>query len=478
MDKYDLIIIGGGAAAFAAATKANDLSKTALMINSGLPLGGTCVNVGCMPSKTLLTVGDELYYPQHPSFKALGNGHQPAFDFAAAIAEKDEIVASARQSNYINVVESMAGITYREGRARFVSPNQVEVNGEMISGEKFLVATGSSTRPLPIPGLDEVGWLNNVTAMELKELPQSMIVIGGGPLGLEFAQMFAHFGARVTLLEAMDQVLPRHEPEIAAELQRALAEEGIQFRTGVTVERVRLEKGQKVVTIRSGQGARRRRSFNTETEELGASEILLAAGIQANTADLGLEEAGVAIGRNGFIQVNDHYQTDNPHIFAAGDCVGKMPLETVAAKEGSLAAENALTGSGRSLNYDHVPSAVFTNPQVASVGLTEEEEMRRFQACACRTIYMNSVPKADVVKETRGVFKMAIHPETSRVLGVHIVSPYAADLIHEATLVVKFGLTVDDIIDTLHVFPTMSEGIKRVAQAFTRDISVMSCCVE
>ena len=155
-----------------------------------------------------------------------------------------------------------------------------------------------------------------------------------------------------------------------------------------------------------------------------------------------------------------------------------MALETVAAKEGSQAAENAFTVPVRTINYDHVPHAVFTNPQVASVGLTEEEEMRRFNACACRTIYMDAVPKADVVKETRGVFKMVIHPSNSKVLGVHIVSPHAADLIHEATLAVKFGLTVDDIIDTLHVFPTLSEGIKRVAQAFTRDISVMSCCVE
>ena len=134
-----------------------------------------------------------------------------------------------------------------------------------------------------------------------------------------------------------------------------------------------------------------------------------------------------------------------------------MPLETVAAKEGALAAENLLTGSQKSLNYDHVPSAVFTSPQVASVGITEEEEMRRYQACACRTIYMDSVPKAEAIKETRGVFKMAIHPETSQILGVHIVSPYAADLIHEATLAVKFGLTVDDIIDTVHVFPTLSD---------------------
>ena len=158
--------------------------------------------------------------------------------------------------------------------------------------------------------------------------------------------------------------------------------------------------------------------------------------------------------------------------------MGEMALETVAAREGSLAAENALTGSHKSIDYDHVPHAVLTNPQVASVGLTEEEEMRRFKACSCRTIYMDRVPKADATKETRGVFKMVIHPETSQILGVHIVSPYAADLIHEATLAVKFGLTVDDIIDTLHVFPTLSEGIKRVAQAFTRDVSVMACCVK
>ncbi len=142
---FDIVVVGGGAAAFAAATKANDLGKTVLMINSGLPIGGTCVNVGCMPSKTLLTMGDELYYAQHPHFRALQNGHKSAFDFAAAIEEKDEIVGSARQSNYINVMDSMEGVTYLEGRARFISPSQVEVNGEVIEGEKFIIATGSST---------------------------------------------------------------------------------------------------------------------------------------------------------------------------------------------------------------------------------------------------------------------------------------------------------------------------------------------
>ena len=478
MASYDLIIIGGGAAAFAAATKASDLGRTALMVNAGLPIGGTCVNVGCIPSKHLLTVGDELYYAQHPRFRALQNGHKPAFSFKMAIEEKNEIVAMARQNNYSRVLEHLDGVTHLEARARFVGPNQVEAAGQVYEGSKIIVATGSSSKPLPIPGMDRVKWLNNVSAMELQELPESMVVIGGGPLGLEFAQMFAHFGTKVTVLEAMDQILPRHEPEIAAELQRSLEQEGIEFRTGVTVDGVVERDGKKVVTIRGGQGARRRRSLATAVEELLADELLLAAGIQANTADLDLGKAGITTGSNGFIQVNQHYQTDNPDVFAAGDCTGKMPLETVAAKEGSMAAENALTIPVRTMNYDHVPSAVFTNPQVASVGLTEDEEMLRFNACSCRTIYMDAIPKADAIKEDRGVFKMVIHPRSSKVLGVHIVSPNAADLIHEATLAVKFGLTIDDIIDTVHVFPTLSEGIKRVAQAFTRDVSVMSCCVE
>ena len=220
MDKYDLVIIGG---AFAAATKANDLGKSALMVNSGLPVGGTCVNVGCMPSKSLLTMGDDLYYGQHPRFKVLLNGHNPSFDFATAIAEKDEIVASARQSNYINVMESLEGATYLEGQAKFVSPDQVEVNGDVIEGEKFLIATGSSTQPLTVDGFDKVNWHTNQTVMDLDEAPGSLIVIGAGPERLEFAQMFAHFGTRVTVLVAKGhRVLRREEPEIVDEILRSL----------------------------------------------------------------------------------------------------------------------------------------------------------------------------------------------------------------------------------------------------------------
>ncbi|MFQ5860299.1 MAG: mercury(II) reductase [Dehalococcoidia bacterium] len=479
---YDLLIIGGGAAAFAAATKASQRGATTLMVNGGLPVGGTCVNVGCVPSKHLLTVGDEVYYANRSKFKALANGHQPLFDYRAAIQEKDELVAALRSSNYLDVLGALPGVTYLEGRARFASPTQVEADGQVYEAKKVIIATGSSTKSLPIPGMDQVSWLTNVTAMDLRELPESLVVIGAGPLGLEFAQMFAHFGTRVTVLEAMDQILPWEEPEVAQELQRCLEAEGIEFRVGITVERVSKEDGQKVVTLRqaqgSGQGAQRRRSFSTAAEGIRAQHLLLAAGVRANTEELALEKAGVETVHGGFVQVNDWYQTDTPHIYAAGDCVGKMALETVAAKEGNLAAENALTGSRKGINYDHVPHAVFTNPQVASVGITEEEEMRRFHACACRVVRIEQVPKAKAVKEDRGVIKMVIHPESSQILGVHMVAPHAADLIHEATLAVRFGLTIDDIIDTVHVFPTLSEGLKLAAQAFVRDITRMSCCVE
>ncbi len=385
-------------------------------------------------------------------------------------------MAAARQSNYTNVLENLDGVDLVEAKARFAGPNQVEAAGQVYEADKIIIATGSSTRPLPVPGMDQVRWLSNVTAMDLPELPQSMVVIGGGPLGLEFAQMFAHFGTKVTVLVTEGhKVLRSHEPEIVDEIVRCLEAEGIEFSMGVTMDSVAERDGKKVITVRGVPG---HGPVATTAEELVADELLLAAGIQATTAGLGLEKAGVNMTPNGLIRVDQHYQTNNPDVFAVGDCIGNMPLETVAAKEGALAAENAFTVPVRTINYDHVPRAVFTNPQVASVGLTEEEEMRRFNTCSCRTIYMDAIPKADAINEDRGVFKMIIHPRSSKILGVHIVSPHAADLIHEATLAVKFGLTSDDIIDTVHVFPTLSEGIKRVAQAFTRDISVMSCCVE
>ena len=405
MESHDLIIIGGGAAAFAAATKAWELGKSALMINSGLPLGGTCVNVGCVPSKNLLTVGDEVFYGPRSKFKALANGHQPNLDFRKAIGEKDELIAALRQKNYANVLETLEGVEFLEASARFVGPNRVEAAGQVYEAGKVIIATGSSTRPLPVEGMDKVRWHTNRTIMDLEEAPDSLVVIGAGPLGLEFAQMFAHFGTKVTVLVAEGHaVLRREEPEIVDEILRCLEDEGIQFLTDVSIDTVEERESKKVLKIHRGG----------KSEEIAAAELLLATGVQANTAGLDLDNAGVRTGPNGLINVNQYYQTDNPNVFAAGDCIGKMALETVAAKEGAFAAENAFTVPVRTINYDHVPHAIFTNPQVASVGLTEEEEMRRFNACSCRTIYMDVVPKAEAIKEDRACSRWRSTPEAPR----------------------------------------------------------------
>ncbi|MEX2159719.1 MAG: mercury(II) reductase [Dehalococcoidia bacterium] len=468
MADYDFIIIGGGAAAFAAATKAAELGLTTAMINDGLPLGGTCVNVGCVPSKHLLAVGDQFYYPQHPTFDALKNGHRPSFDFRAAIEEKRRLVGALRESNYKDVLGSLQGVDYIEGRARFVSPTEVEVNGRRLMAEKFLIATGSRPSIPPFPGIDGVQYITNREAMELEELPESMIVIGAGPIGLELGQMFLHFGTKVTLLEKIPQILPRIEPEVADELQRVLEAEGMEIRCACNIERVWQEGETRFVEA----------DVMGEKRVFQADQLLLATGVVPNSDDMGLEAAGVRTNERGFIDANEFMETSAPGIYAAGDVVGRMFLETLAAREGMVAASNAFENAVKTIDYDAIPAAVFTNPQVATVGLTEEEEMQRYQACACRTVEVSRIPKAKAIKETRGLIKMVIHPETSKIIGVHMVAPDAADLIHEAVLAVKFGLTVDDIIDTVHVFPTMSEGLKLAAQAFVRDISVMSCCIE
>lgn len=465
---YEFVVIGGGAAAFAAATKASGRGVRTVIINDGLPMGGTCVNVGCVPSKHLLAVSDAYYYPQRPPFDALRNARRPSLDFRAAIEEKRRLVAALRDSNYAEVLASLKGVEYVEGRARFVSNNQVEVNGRIVSGEKFLIATGSRPSILPLPGLEGVRYLTNREAMELEVLPESMIVIGAGPIGLELGQMFLHFGTQVTVLEKVPQILPRIEPEVANELERVLKEEGMQIFCACNIRRVWQQGETRFVEA----------EVSGEMRIFQADELLLATGVVPNSDDLGLEAAGIETDGRGFIRVNEFMETTVPGVYAAGDVVGKMFLEALAAKEGMVAATNAFERAGKTIDYDAVPAAVFTNPQVATVGLSEEEAIRRFGACVCRTVEVAQIPKAKAIKETRGLIKMVVHPESGAVVGVHMVAPHAADLIHEAVLAVKFGLTVQDIVDTVHVFPTFSEGIKRAAQAFTRDVTVMACCVE
>ncbi|NOX97712.1 MAG: mercury(II) reductase [Nitrospirae bacterium] len=466
MEKYDLIIIGGGAAGFSAAIKADSLGAKTLIVNAGLPMGGTCVNVGCVPTKFLLEVAKDYFRARNYPFKSLKL--EAEIGFAEVVEEKDELVTALRKANYSDVLENLPQVTYKEGKGRFLSAGVIEVKGERFSGDKFIISPGSAPKVLPLEGLKEAGFLTNRTALELKSLPESMLVIGAGPIGLEFAQIFSRLGSKVTVLELLERILPQAEPVVSEELQKCLQEEGINIITGAKIKKIEKKDGKKIVVIE------RENSFR----EIPVEEILLAAGVVGNSRELGLENLGIEVDKGGFIKVDEYLQTSQPQVYAAGDVSGTPWLETVAAKEGNIACKNALGEERIQMDYHNIPAAVFTSPQVASVGMKEAEYMTEYGTCLCRMVKMDRVPKALALQETKGLIFMVIGHEDKKIKGVHIVSELASEIIHEATLAVKQEMTIDEIIDTVHVFPTFSEAIKIAAQAFTHDPKKMSCCVE
>lgn len=468
--KVDLAIIGGGGAAFAAAAKANELGVRAVLFNKGLPLGGTCVNVGCVPSKTLLEIGFDRWRALHPRFKALGRA-EPTFRFAGAIAEKDEIVLVSRQSKYKDVLTAYKNVELVEERARLDGPGRIRADNRLFEADHILIATGSSNKPLRLKGIETLApgmVLDNIQAFGLEELPKSMIVIGAGPTGLEVAQMFAHFGTNVSCVEALDRPFALAEPEISKAIEEIFSEEGVEVCCKMSAKSVRQEGGTVVLTA----------DVDGVEREFRAEKLFVAVGVKGNTEDLNLSSIGLKPDKNGFIEVDEFMQTRATKVYAAGDVAGPPWLETLAAREGAIAVENALEGKRLRINYDAVPAAVFTEPQVALVGLSEAESLKRFGRCDCRTVELKYVSKAAITNQTRGIAKMTVHPETRVVLGFQVVSPNAAELIHEAALAIQHGLKVDDLVNLVHVFPTYAEVVKITAQAFKRDVRHMSCCVE
>lgn len=466
MNAYDLIILGGGAAGFGAAMKAADFKARTLMVNdSTVGLGGTCVNVGCLPTKHLLHVAELIQREKTNPIKGLNTS--VSFDFTAIMEEKDRLIGRLRDEKYQKVLEGLSDVEFIEGRARFLSPAEVQVNGKKYSAPKFIVATGSSTFIPPVEGINDVDHLTNIKALQLKERPESMIILGGGPLGVEFAQMFSRFGSRVSLLQSRSRITPREEPELSDLLQTYLQEEGIEICTGAEVRTVRHEGQEKVVTA----------LVDGKEKIVKGKKLLLATGRRPNTAGLGLENLGLKPGEKGEVVVNETMEAGE-NVWAAGDVTGEPMLETIAAREGMIAANNALSQQKMTMDYRVVPHAVFTDPQLAAVGLTDEVAVGKGMTCRCHTVSMELVPKAQAIGDTRGAIKIVLDNKTQEIIGVHILSPQAADLIHEAVMIVKNRMTVDDVINTLHIFPTLSEAVKLGAQSFRRDIAKMSCCAE
>lgn len=465
--QFDLIIIGGGAGAFAAAIKANELGKKTLMINGGLPAGGTCVNVGCVPSKILVHAGEVIHNARNHGIPGIAI-EVKNIDLKKIVEYELRMVEMFRNEKYQKVLQNLEHVTFVEGRASFSGKKEVTVGGEKYAAENFLIATGSTANVPPIEGIREAGYVTHIEALSLKNQPKDMAVIGAGPVGLELAQVYARFGTKVTILQHSERIFPHGEQDLMAGLRAVLENEGITIHTKAEAQKVEVRDGKKVLTFTVG-GA---------SQSIVVDEILLASGKTANTDDLNLGAVGVKTDKRKAVVVNEYFATSVPHVFAVGDVTNlPMRLETTAGHEGTLAAENMFAGKKNRIDYGSVPYAIFTDPGYASVGLTEDAQMARDGVCACRTVPFTSLPKAGIIGRTEGMIKMGIDPKTRVIVGVHILAPNAADLIAQAMVLVKNKNTIDDVLNSEPVFPTLSEAIKYAALSFTKDLSQLSCCI-
>ena len=469
MGEFKYAILGQGAAAFAAAIKANELGIKTVMIGrnatNGALIGGTCVNVGCVPSKRLISAGE---YAIDGSARKFGGVKisKPKINFKELMHDKDRLISDMRTDKYENVLKGLENISFIEGFASFNENGTISAGKKEISAEKILIATGARASIPKIEGVDTTPYLTNEEALSLAELPESITIVGGRAMGLEFAQMFSSLGSKVTILQRSNTILPGWEPEVSTSLSQYLQDSGIKLVTGANTTKIGEEDGKKYVEF----------SVNGKVSRAYSDQILFATGRTPNTERLNLQAQGIETDKSGFIKIDRYMMTNKAGIYAAGDVTGNPMLETLAAKEGNLATQNAFTNAKLAINLHEVPNVVFTMPEAAMVGLTDEEANGSGIKCSCGVLPMSSVPKASILGDERGLVKIVIDYKTHKILGVSMLARNASDMISEATLAVKFGLTIDDIIDTVHPFPTLNEALKLASISFYSDVSKMSCC--
>ena len=460
---YDLAIVGAGSAAFAAAIHARRKQFRVIMIERD-QIGGTCVNVGCIPSKALLAAAEARHVAMARRFPGIDIAAGPV-QMRALIAATNEIVRDLQQDKYVDLARQYDWEIVR-GTARFTAGPALEVDGRHIDAKQYLVATGSLPSLPAIEGLRDVAYLTSTTAMELQEIPESLIVVGGNYIGLEMGQLFATLGSRVTLVEAVDRIAPHEEPEISHALSGVLRDDGLALRTGATVSKVRREGADIVATVSGAVGS----------DEVRASQLLIATGRRTQTDGLGLETVGVSLGKKGEVVVNGQLRTTNERIWAAGDVTGHPQFVYVAGVHGAVAVDNAFEHTERAVSYRTLPRVTFTTPNIASVGMTEVEARQAGIECECRSIPLEYVPRAIVNRDTRGLVKIVAESKTGVVRGIHMLAPNAGDAILAGVYAIECGLTVKQVANIWCPYLTIAEGIKLAAQAFTMEVAKLSCC--
>lgn len=460
---YDLAIIGGGSAAFAAAIHARRKRLSVVMIERA-QIGGTCVNVGCIPSKALLAAADARHIAHNHRFPGIETAAGPV-QVAALVAGKNEIVTDLRQDKYLDLAREYDWEIV-QGAARFTAGPVLDVDGRQVEAKHYVVATGSSPWVPPIEGLEAVEYLTSTTAMELIEVPDSLIVVGGNYIGLEMGQLFARLGSQVTLVEALDRIAPHDEPEVSDALSGVLRDEGLTLRTATKVARVRRESGTIVATL----------ATNRSSEDIRGSHLLIASGRRAQTSGLALDTVGVRLGQKGEVVVDDQLRTGNERIWAIGDVTGHPQFVYVAGVHGAIAVDNAFEKAQRTIDYRTLPRVTFTTPNIASVGMTDAEAQAAGLDCECRSIPLAYVPRALVNRDTRGLVKIVAESKTGIIRGVHMLAPNAGDAILAGVYAIECGMTVKQVANIWCPYLTIAEGIKLAAQAFTMDVAKLSCC--
>lgn len=461
---YDLLVIGGGSAGFAAAIKGAELGYSVALVEAGT-IGGTCVNIGCVPSKTLIRAMERYYGAGQGQFRGVHTA-PGGLSWPQVIAHKDELVVEMRQSKYVDVLAAYPEVTYIQGYARLTGKNGLEIDGRPYTADKIVIATGARPWAPPIPGLAEAGYLDSTSALDLKELPRSMIVLGANAVGLELAQIYARAGTYVTVLELLPRIVPFEDEEVSAALTEYLQEEGLRIVADFQTTGVEKRGGRYALT-----GTLKGAETTFEAEQL-----LVATGRRPNTAGFGLEEVGVKLGEKGEILVNEFLQTDNPYVYAAGDVTGQDMFVYVAAYGATLAAENALTDAGRVYDTSTIPRITFTDPQIASAGLTEAEAREKGHQVKVSTLPLAHVPRALAARDTRGLIKLVADEASDRLLGAHVLAAEGSEAIQTAVLALQAGYTTQDLAKVIFPYLTMVEGLKLAAQTFEKDVAMLSCC--
>jgi len=462
-DQFDLAVIGAGSAGFSAAITAAEQGARVALIGYGT-IGGTCINVGCVPSKTMIRAAEAIHHAKDAGRFAGVTGAAQVNDWMALVAQKQQLVDDLRRTKYLDLLPEYDNVTYFEGKARLENGG-VRINDRTIHVDKIILATGTRPAAPDIKGFESVPFLTSTSALELQELPTSLLVIGGGYIGCELAQMFARAGVHVTMT-TRSHLLSDGEPEISQALTQFLRDEGITVLDNLTYDHIEQTQTGVALSIQR----------NGRPQVIEAEQVLAASGRVPNIEGLGLEEAGITLNEHGGIKIDDRMRTSRPGVYATGDVTAQDQFVYMAAYGAKIASQNALNGDR--LKYDNttMPAVVFTDPQVATVGLTEKQAQVLGYDVKTSVLDLKHVPRALAARDIRGLIKLVADADTRRLLGAHLIAPEGADSIQTAALAIAQHLTVDDLAQMIFPYLTTVEGLKLAAQAFDKDVTKLSCC--